>query len=194
MILTDRQREVYDLIKRYKETTGEPIMASRIIRELEIKSTSAYDRIHSLERKNMIRADIMAGRTVYYPLPEPPDEPPKRKQYIYVDHGIAEPNKSGIKRNPITWDEVERAKQKIVYRGDGRKGTPLKLLKRYDPDDETGTMIRVLETVEPVKAYPHGVLCEGRRLRRFIRWIDVAMYFRNPKRAIGEGYGREKLK
>lgn len=194
MILTDRQREVYDLIKRYKGTTGEPIMASRIIRELGIKSTSAYDRLHSLERKNMIRADIMAGRTVYYPLPEPPDEPPKRKQYIYVDHGIAEPNKSGIKRNPLTWEEVEQAKRKLVYRADGKKGTPLKLLKRYDPDDETGTMIRVLETVEPVKAYPHGVLCEGRRIRRFIRWIDVAMYFRNPKRAIGEGYGREKLK
>lgn len=192
MILTDRQREVYDLIKRYKETTGEPIIASRIIRELEIKSTSAYDRLHSLERKNMIRADIMAGRTVYYPLPEPPDEPPKRKQHFYVDHGIAEPDPSGVKRNPLTWEEVERAKRKLVYRADGKKGTPLKLLKRNEPDLETGTMIRILETVEPVKAYPHGVLCEGRRIRRFITWIDIALFFRNPKKAIGEGYWRGK--
>ena len=192
MILTDRQREVYNLIKRYKETTGEPIMASRIIRELGIKSTSAYDRIHSLERKNMIRADIMAGRTVYYPLPEPPDKPPKRKPYFYVDHGIAEPDPSGVKRNPLTWEEVEQAKGKLKYRADGKKGTPLKVLKGHEPDFETGTMIRILETVEPVKPYPHGVLCEGRRGRRFIRWIDIALFFRNPKKAIGEGYWRGK--
>lgn len=195
MILTDKQRAVYKLMQDYTNATGEPIMVSRIVRELNIPGTSAYDRLHSLERKGMIKEQIIAGKVCYYPLEEPPDEPPKpRKPYIHIDHGIAEPDKDGGKRNPITWEEVEQAKGKLKYRAGGKKGTPLKVLKGYEPDFITGTMTRILETVEPVKAYPHGVLCKGRRLRRFIRWIDVAMYFRNPKKAIGEGYRREKLK
>lgn len=194
MILTEKQRAVYGLMQNYTNAPGEPMTASRITRELGIPNTSAYDRLRSLERKGMVKPVIIAGKIFYYPLPEPPDEPPKpRKPYIHVDHGIAEPDKDGGKRNPITWEEVEQAKRKLKYRAGGKKGTPLKVLKGYEPDFLTGTMTRILETVEPIKAYPNGVLCKGRKLRRFIRWIDIAIYFRNPKKAVGE-YRREKLK
>lgn len=195
MRLTEKQREVYNLIKSHIEKTGQPMTASQIIRELGEKKGSVYDRIHSLERKSMVELVLISGKAFYKSLPEPPDEPRKhdtrKKAWINVDHGLANNYKHGGIRNPVTFEEVERAKETIKYKTGKQRGTKILILKRYESDEETGETIRRVATVEPVQPYRHGVLCEGRKIRRFIRWIDVALFLRNPKKPIGDFYWRD---
>ena len=181
MILTEKQQTLYDFIVSDYEATGKPVTASRVVARLGLKPNTVYDRLHSLERFGIIAC------TEFGYIPDTPPEPLEKKpqRAEYIDHGRAQHDKHPTPRNPITWDEVKEAAAKLEY---GTQNTPLKYLKRIEVDETGEHKIKHIVNIYPVKAYPHGVLCTE---KIFVRWADVAIFYRNPARPIGESYWRD---
>ena len=186
MTLTEKQRAVYDFIKAEHAANGEPVVVSRIVKKLELRWNSCYDRIHALERAGV----IVYQETGYIPGKAPEDVEKKTKEKVYVDHGRANAFKYATPRNPLTWEEIKGAADKLEYKTETEKGTKLRYVRGVDIDED-GTKHKRVITVYPLRAYPHGCLCAGKDFKVFIRWADVALHLRHPSQPIGENYWRD---
>ena len=186
MKLTEKQTAVYEFIKQDYEITHMPVLVSKVVRILDLKWNCCYDRMHALERVGV----IVYQETGYIPGKAPEEVEKKTKEKVYVDHGRANAFKYATPRNPLTWEEIIGAAEKLEYKTETEKGTKLRYVRGVDIDED-GSKHKHVITVYPLRAYPHGCLCAGKDFKVFIRWADVALHLRHPSQPIGENYWRD---